>query len=338
GIWTESMYGVGEDFAYSYGDPASPLGPSWQQDDWWFRGPGYRALKPQNGSVSQLPAGGTFNIEIACHVAWTSFGWSTTPEGYPLDACPGNSGAYHSGTPGAADIDTSMLSGCALGIADVDDISKVTMDNLVIFSVQHECVKQKHTSFEIPARMPACTGEKCICGWFWLASNGTGNFYMTAFDCKITNVGSNPGKIAAPVDPTWCAPGNSTCKTQAGAKRPLYAYNSPTNVVWVSNYDRPGYHENWSFSDGAQNDIFEGSVTTSSAASSSSSTSSPVGRPKEDPNAPKWVMNEAGELSPEYQKREVAWESPEEMGRRSVEEAMMNDLAARDLFTEFEDL
>jgi len=21
--------------------------------------------------------------------------------------------------------------------------------------------------------MPACTGEKCICGWFWLANNGT---------------------------------------------------------------------------------------------------------------------------------------------------------------------
>jgi len=31
------------------------------------------------------------------------------------------------------------VSGCALGIADVDDISKVTMDNLAIFSVQHQC-------------------------------------------------------------------------------------------------------------------------------------------------------------------------------------------------------
>lgn len=50
------------------------------------------------------------------------------------------------------------------------------MDNLAIFSVQKDCVKQRSTSFDIPARMPACTGSKCICAWFWLANNGTGNF------------------------------------------------------------------------------------------------------------------------------------------------------------------
>jgi len=43
------------------------------------------------------------------------------------------------GDPSASDIDRSLVSGCALGIADVDDISKVTMDNLAIFSVQHQC-------------------------------------------------------------------------------------------------------------------------------------------------------------------------------------------------------
>ncbi len=68
-----------------------------------------------------------------------------------LDACPGNTGAYHSGDPEADTIDQNLLSGCALGIADVDNIDDVTMDNLAIFSVNHECVKQKDTSFEIPA-------------------------------------------------------------------------------------------------------------------------------------------------------------------------------------------
>lgn len=45
------------------------------------------------------------------------------------------------------------------------------MDNLAIFSVQHNCVEQRDTSFEIPAKMPKCTGEKCICAWLWLANN-----------------------------------------------------------------------------------------------------------------------------------------------------------------------
>lgn len=57
-------------------------------------------------------------------------------------------GAYHSGTPGGA-VDDSMLSGCALGIADVDEIGKVTMDNLAIFSVQQQCVKSRMTEFEV---------------------------------------------------------------------------------------------------------------------------------------------------------------------------------------------
>lgn len=74
-------------------------------------------------------------------------------------------GAYHSGDPGADDIDRSLLSGCALGIADVDNINDVTQENFAIFSVKHDCVGQKQNSFEIPAAMPACTGDKCICGW-----------------------------------------------------------------------------------------------------------------------------------------------------------------------------
>lgn len=100
-----------------------------------------------------------------------------------------------SGDPAASTIDLNLLSGCALAIADVDDINKVTMDNLAIFSVNHQCaeqacrafdlritlilsvpgcatgVKQKMTTFQIPAKMPPCTGSKCICGWFWLANN-----------------------------------------------------------------------------------------------------------------------------------------------------------------------
>lgn len=81
-----------------------------------------------------------------------------------------------------------MLSGCALAVADKDDIEQVGWDDLVVFSVNHNCVKQRVTPFEvrpcalvcrrlmsdsflwyapqIPSRMPACSGEKCICAWY----------------------------------------------------------------------------------------------------------------------------------------------------------------------------
>lgn len=62
-------------------------------------------------------------------------------------------------------VDDGLLSGCALAIADVDDISKTTFDNLIVFSVQTQCVKQKDTTFDIPLELPKCTGKKCICGW-----------------------------------------------------------------------------------------------------------------------------------------------------------------------------
>ncbi|KAM0747146.1 hypothetical protein T439DRAFT_383314 [Meredithblackwellia eburnea MCA 4105] len=255
-IWTTSMYGVGQGFQYAAENPIDPLGPNWDQDAWWFRGPAYRALSPAaRGStdVTELPAGGEVTIEISCHIAWTSFGCCQWMVAYynaqALDACP--------------------------GIADVDDISKVTMDNLAIFTVQHECVVSEKTTFEIPAMMPACTGAKCICAWFWLAMNGTGNFYMTGFDCAVTGASPLATAIAPPVDPTWCAPGDTTCVTQAGSKRPLYAYNTPTNIVWRGNYDRPGYHDNWSFKNGPQNDIFlPAKVVSSSSAISSSAVAS----------------------------------------------------------------
>ncbi|GEM07994.1 proteophosphoglycan ppg4 [Rhodotorula toruloides] len=256
-IWHPSMYGVGPGWSYEAGDPVAPLGPNWgNRDDWWFRGPGFRSLPPQSGAVMELPAGGSVEIEHACHYAWTSYGYATTEPGSPLDACPGpNAGPYHSGDPLSTEVDLSLLSGCALAIADVDNINDVTMDNLAIFSVQHDCIKQKITSYEVPAKMPACTGEKCICGWFWLANNGTANFYMTAFDCKVTGSPVDATPIAPPQDPVFCKNNPSSCTT--GSKRPIYAYNTPSNVPWIGNNDRAGYHQSWSFgTNGAQNDIF----------------------------------------------------------------------------------
>ncbi|KAK4703440.1 hypothetical protein P7C70_g2778, partial [Phenoliferia sp. Uapishka_3] len=271
-MWSRSMYGVGgsrQGFGWTYdaGDPVSPIGPGVaSQDAWWFRGPAYRALAPPPGpeAVTDLPAGGTIMLEITCHIAWTSFGWSTTQPGSALDACPyGTAGPYHSGDPNQYTIDESYTAGCALGIANVDDISLATMDNIVIFSVQPNCVIQKNTTFDIPDMMPACTGSKCICAWFWLTETGTANMYMTGFDCNVSNVSPLATPIAKPQNAVYCNPGDATCTLTAGAKRPMYAYNTPTNIQYpyapnMFNSHRPGYHASWSWTiAGAQTDIFE---------------------------------------------------------------------------------
>jgi len=44
-----------------------------------------------DGTVEQLPAGGSITLEIACHTAWTSFGVSPTVPGSALDACVSSS-------------------------------------------------------------------------------------------------------------------------------------------------------------------------------------------------------------------------------------------------------
>ncbi|KAK4703428.1 hypothetical protein P7C70_g2793, partial [Phenoliferia sp. Uapishka_3] len=296
-----SMYGIGgtrtgTDWEYTAGDPVSPIGPGVAtQDAWWFRGPGYRALTPPAGAVTMLPAGGTVTLDITCRsstferdVAWSGVGWRTTVPGSALDACPGGTaGAYHAGDPSAYAPDPTLISGCAIGVADVDNIADVTMDNLAIVSVQQDCVAQRLTDFSIPAMMPACTGSKCICGWFWLANTGTANFYMTAFDCNVTNANPAAKPVAALSDAVYCATGDTSCTTTSGAKRPLYAYNTPTNVVYptdssyVFNNDRPGYHDNWSFKNGAQNDIFQAAaapIVSSVKAAAASITAAPNAR------------------------------------------------------------
>ncbi|GAA5871291.1 hypothetical protein JCM3774_000902 [Rhodotorula dairenensis] len=210
------MYGVGPDWAYDAGPPTDQFGPGLEQDDWWFRGPKARSLTPQDG---------------ACNYAFSSNGYDPSVPCSLLDACATGAGPYHTGDPDAPEIDTSLVSGCALATANVDDISKV------------------------PARMRKCTGSKCICGWFWLATNGTANFYMTAFDCSVTGSPADATPHAPPQDPVFCKNDPSSCTR--GSKRPIYAYNNPTSVPWIGNDDRAGYHASWSFgTNGAQNDIF----------------------------------------------------------------------------------
>ena len=123
---------------------------------------------------------------IVHSVAWTSYGVTPTDPDSELSACPDNYGAYHAGDP-AGPLDDSLLSGCALAVADVDDISDVTMDNLAVFSVNHNCVRQKVTTFEVPERMPSCTGDKCVCAWLWLANNVRRRAFLSSTGSSVSS-------------------------------------------------------------------------------------------------------------------------------------------------------
>lgn len=64
---------------------------------------------------------------------------------------------------------------------------------------------------------------------------------MTAFDCAVTNSPADALPIAPPQNPVFCRDDPSSCTS--GSKRPIYAYNSPSNVPWIDNYNRAGYHQ-----------------------------------------------------------------------------------------------
>ncbi|KAI5474857.1 Galactose-binding domain-like protein [Pseudohyphozyma bogoriensis] len=248
-IWPRSMYGM-----FTTYPPSSPIGPNWDYDDWWFRGAPTRNSPPAEGEVTILPAGGNITLEISCNLAFTTdpdYGYATSDN----VACPEGPGPYHSGDPDGP-IDYNLLAGCALAIADVDDINLVTVDNLAVFSVQHECVWVRDTVFEIPAKMPPCTGKHCICAWLWEPQNGTGNYYQTPFNCDVSGSPADATPIQMPLkDPVFCPDSLDDCTT--GATRPIYYYNNDYwNIEWVSNYFRPGYHNTWGWTNGAQNDIF----------------------------------------------------------------------------------
>lgn len=114
------------------------------QEEWWFQHDrGCDQAPPTNGDILELPAGGSFTVEMAHNRAHTTLSFdgentSDWPDGedHPEDwSGPGNppdciqdDGALHTNNQ-------SMAAGTAFAISYQSDISEVTMENLVVFSV-----------------------------------------------------------------------------------------------------------------------------------------------------------------------------------------------------------
>jgi len=235
---------------------------------WWWHGPKSMNDPPPANTITQLPAGGTYDFEITGNKAFTTMGrglWvkpgkspRDIPDPWSNDMGGGSSNIH---APTHADV-----AGCALGIAYKSNAGDVAPSDFLIFSVVHDCIARQLQAFDIPA-LPACPNGKCICGWFWVhnSTGGTDQMYMTAFQCNIVNPSKRAlGKPTPPVrcdgkPPCYLYPkwGNSTTVCKAPLQ-PLYWANNDGNNIFnpVNSQCAPTYNAWYGFQDGAQNQIF----------------------------------------------------------------------------------
>lgn len=175
------------------------------------------------------------------------------------------------------------LKGCALAITYNSDANTVQPEDFAVFSVNQTCVWSVSTEFQVPSAMPPCPSGGCICAWFWIHSvdSGSEQMYMNGFRCNVTGATGTqpiaPAKVARrcgaePDIGKAAVPSNCT----TGPKQPLYWFQKERNNMFEGQYSPPYYNNLYNFLDGAQNDIF---VNSGSSSPSSSSASLPAASP-----------------------------------------------------------
>jgi hypothetical protein len=145
--WVKGMYCLGgPDLSADNANTNTAVAPLYNltQEEWWFQHDrGCDGAPPAHGDILQLPAGGTFTVELAHNRAQTTLSYdgkytSEWPDGkeHPEDwAGPGgpadciqDDGAMHTNNQ-------SMAAGTAFAISYQSDLAAVTMENLVVFTV-----------------------------------------------------------------------------------------------------------------------------------------------------------------------------------------------------------
>ncbi|KAF9238557.1 hypothetical protein BU15DRAFT_75246 [Melanogaster broomeanus] len=262
-LWHPSMYGFNVTMqTFSYDNrPVAPLA-NMPFSQWWFHN--HLSYPPHAQDVFELPAGNSATAEIACNKGATTYfasseGGDVEDPNNPNDVCPGSpTSEYH--TTGLSDV-----KGCGLAIAYKSTVADVQPADFTIFSVNQTCVWSRFTEFSVPAAMPACPNDMCICAFFWIHSpdSGSEQNYMNGFQCRVTGSTSTVALATSKVarrcgaDPANgkpnAVPGNCTY----GAKQPLYWFQAEQNNMFEGTYSPPFYNDLYNFKDGAQNDIFQ---------------------------------------------------------------------------------
>ncbi|KAJ7071801.1 hypothetical protein B0H15DRAFT_87627 [Mycena belliarum] len=281
------MYGFGGvtgSINYNTDDVVHPL-YQLSKDQWWFHHyNNVDEFPPADGDFMELPAGGSFQVEIASNRGETSFSFKgkfatdwpdgkNYPDDYNVETCITS--------PNMHTQNQSRAAGTAFAISYTSDIKKVTPDNLAVFTVRYHTPWKRITNYDVPADMPACPEGGCICAWGWVP-NGCGqpNMYHLPYRCKVTGAKSTT-PVGTPKPPVWCENNPGACTK--GPKQMIYWNQADGNNIQVDGYDAagdrksPAYNAKCGFPDGAQNDIFTGKASTSSPSGSPSSGSSSSG-------------------------------------------------------------
>ncbi|KIM35038.1 hypothetical protein M413DRAFT_449921 [Hebeloma cylindrosporum] len=248
------------------------------QSDWWFHhSNNCDEFPPADGDFLELPANGQFTVEHAVNRAFTtlSFGGRNTALfgdgknhpglGKTLDGKAGPDSCITE--PNIHTQNETMAAGTIFAISYNSNLSQVTPENLVVFTVLKNTPWRRLATYKVP-NLPACPDPGGgICAWGWVA-NGCGepNMYMFPYRCRV--VGHTGDAAVAPgVPPVWCEDDKSKCVS--GPKQMVFYNQLEGNNVQVSGYDlagqprAPTYNSKMGFSNGAQTDIFHtpGSAT-----------------------------------------------------------------------------
>ncbi|TFK34779.1 hypothetical protein BDQ12DRAFT_689182 [Crucibulum laeve] len=259
------------------------------KSDWWFHHvDGCDEFPPPDGQFLELPAQGTFTVELAVNRAFTTLGYNGTmvgnfPSGQDEIAYPAltDSGEQQCITePNIHTPNETTAAGTVFAISYTSDMSQVTPENLVVFTVLEHTPWRRLATYSVP-HLPACPEGGCICAWGWVADGcGQGNMYMQPYRCKV--VGETGSKaVARASPPVWCE--DDTSKCVQGAKQMVYWQQLDGNNIEVTGYElsglqkSPTYNTRLGFANGAQTDIFlsDNSASTTSIEPSSTATSSP---------------------------------------------------------------
>jgi len=234
------------------------------RSQWWFQADrGCDRVPPPAGQFLDLPAGGSFTVELAHNRAQTTLSYngqytSQWPDGreHPENwQGPGNppdciqdDGAMHTNNH-------AMAAGTAWAISYESDISRVNMENLVVFSVLPNTPWKRIATYQVPRDLPPCPAEGCTCAWLWIPKGcGEPNMYMQPYKCRVTGSNSNRRLARAQV-PRFCKGFPQNCVQ--GAKQMMVYMQAEGNTVSRPGNDFVSYSDEWGYFPGAQNDIFE---------------------------------------------------------------------------------
>jgi len=247
--------------------PARPLFmlPKFGPNGWWFHGDKCIASRPPPDQVLELPAGGQFNVEFAGNKGQTtlSFGGKFAKVFGDGNDHPEGLGNDHKciTSPNLHAKDEDDASAYAFAISYQSDFSKVTLDNLVVFTTKYKTPFRRQATYDVPANMPECPPGGCICAALWIPNHcGEPNGYMIGYNCKVTNVKSTARPLAPAKTPVFCEDDPSKCVK--GAKGVIVFNQLEGNNIDLTGNQKdgqsksPGYNQKTGFADGAQNDIF----------------------------------------------------------------------------------